>query len=576
MENLSGYLLFCILTVVGNVSGYPNGQVSSSCISMQPSHGVNAQTSTPPYSIIVQKTNYSAGDNITVTIQGNNIQTFKGFLVRTRTASNDAPIGTFISTDSSAQAISCSSLLDGAASHTSNLAKQKVEVQWLAPQSSEDVQFKVTVVQSRNIFWSSILGPTLKSTRQGGSPNISTTTSSGSLQTQSKPSAADLISRDGCSTSKFCFTSPSGCDPLSDSSCYFMSSAAVDTDGLRIEISGPSTGYMAVGFSDDQKMGSDDIYTCLHDNGRIIIQHSYSTGRSPPTVLTLNNVDNITTSFNNGVIKCSFITRNQISTQQRAFTDMYYIFLAQGPVESGNIRIHSQIPFITASKVNITGFQESSSNSNGRPSAIKAHGALMLISWMTTASIGMLIARYFKEAAKELVGGKAIWFQAHLSLMVLTVITTAIAFIVAFAEVQGWSYNRGAHPVLGCIVMALAVIQPFVAIFRPAPQSKRRPIFYWFHALNAQVIKVLAVATIFLGLQLIDSSSNMWLAKVMGGFVGWEVLMFILLDTDVICKKKEIYQEPEKTIKNEILLLIIYVCGNLAFLIALLVGIGQS
>ncbi|XP_043941545.1 putative ferric-chelate reductase 1 isoform X2 [Protopterus annectens] len=505
---------------------------------MQPSHGANAQTSTPPYSINVQKTNYSEGDKITVTIQSNSGQTFKGFLLRTTTATKDAPIGTFINTDSSAQAISCNSISGGAASHTSNSVKQKVEVQWLAPQSSDDVHFKATVVQSKRIYWSNILGPTLKSTRQG---------TSGSLQMQSVTSAPDLISRDGCSTTKFCFTSPSGCDPLSDSSCYFMSSAAVDTDGLRIEISGPSTGYMAVGFSDDQKMGNDDIYICLYQNGNIIVQHAYSTGRSDPTVLTLSNVDNIVTSFNNGIIKCSFITRNQISTQQRAFTDMYYVFLAKGPVESGKIGKHSEDPFKTADKVNITGFQESSDNSNGEPSIIKAHGALMLISWMTTGSIGMLMARYFKEAAKKLVGGKAIWFQ-----------------------------DTGAHPVLGCIVMVLALIQPFVAIFRPAPQSKRRPIFYWFHALNALVIKVLAVATIFLGLQLIDSSSNRWLAKVMGGFVGWEALMFILLDTDVICKKKEIYQEPENTMKHEILLLIIYVCGNLAFLIALLVGIGQS
>ncbi|MGH0160900.1 UNVERIFIED_CONTAM: hypothetical protein FKN15_010408 [Acipenser sinensis] len=53
--------------------------------------------------------------------------------------------------------------------------------------------------------------------------------------------------------------------------------------------------------------------------------------------------------------------------------------------------------------------------------------------------------------------------------------------------------EMGAHPVIGCIVMGLALIQPLIAVFRCAPDSKRRIVFNLVHAINALVIKVLAV-----------------------------------------------------------------------------------
>ncbi|XP_034636171.1 putative ferric-chelate reductase 1 isoform X2 [Trachemys scripta elegans] len=252
------------------------------------------------------------------------------------------------------------------------------------------------------------------------------------------------------------------------------------------------------------------------------------------------------TSFNNGIINCSFITRNPISTQSKAASNLYFIFLAQGPSSAGKIQKHPRTPFITPQKVNISSY-EAVGGTSSTPSIIKAHGALMLIAWMTTGSIGMIFARYLKNAIGKTLLGKDIWFQ-----------------------------DAEAHAVIGCIVMILSFFQPVIAFFRPSPQSKRRFIFNWFHALNAFVIKVLAVAVIFLGLQMLDSSPSRWMVKTMGGFVGWEALVYIMLDANAWLKKKEKYEDSHRKVKNEMVLFLIYTCGNLAFLIALLVGIGKS
>ncbi|XP_015268814.1 PREDICTED: putative ferric-chelate reductase 1 [Gekko japonicus] len=186
----------------------------------------------------------------------------------------------------------------------------------------------------------------------------------------------------------------------------------------------------------------------------------------------------------------------------------------------------------------------------------------------------MVFARYLKSIKKPLLG-KDIWFQIHFWMMLLTVAATITAFVLAFVAVKGWSSWAQTHAIIGCIVMVLCFFQPLIAFFRPSPQNNRRFIFNWFHMLNALVIKVLADADLFLGLKMLNSPDH-WMVKTMGGFVGWEALIAITLDVNLWLKKREIYDDSQAKVKSEVLLLLIYLCGSLAFVIALLVGIGKS
>ncbi|KAJ8010430.1 hypothetical protein DPEC_G00074990 [Dallia pectoralis] len=353
--------------------------------------------------------------------------------------------------------------------------------------------------------------------------------------------------------------------------------SAVATSGgtaVQVEMAGISNGYIAIGFSDDQTMGNDDIYICgLGSNGQLQIQHAYSTGRSSPSILSLGQVSNVITSLNNGVISCSFTTLNLISTQRSiGSSSPYYLMLVYGSTSNGNIQVHTKT-FVSSSAANISSPGVVSTESF--PPIVKAHGSLMLIAWMTTGSLGMIIAKYLKGMAKgEKCAGKDVWFVAHLSLMILTVAATSIAFILIFADVRDWS--GGAHPVLGCIVMILTLIQPTAAIFRCGPTDKWRFIFNWSHALNALLIKVLAVAAIFTGLIWLDNTDNQWLVKVMGGFVGWEALLYILLEARRWWKRKDVTNGGSNSTNVELLLLGLFFIGNLCFLVALLVGIGSQ
>ncbi|XP_075792719.1 putative ferric-chelate reductase 1 [Pelodiscus sinensis] len=537
------------------VLGFPSGNISPACDSMLPVHDNSvSQTTSAPYKISISNTSFDPGNKITVTLQTIDNSSFEGFLLQARAVRGNSIVGTFQIIDPNTQGLLCNQLENSSVSHTSSSRKQYVTAVWVAPSGTGNVQFRATVVQHFKVFWTDVRSQTLLSS---SSP---TNLTSG---------------REGCGTQKFCFSSPPGCN-LNDPNCYFMSSEAQGGDAFKFEMSGLSDGYVAIGFSDDTEMGNDDIYICgKNATGQIEVQHAFSTGQTAPNILPLGDVQITMTSFNSGKISCSFITRNAISTQLKAASSLYFIFLAHGPSTAGQIHIHSRTPFITPRKVNISSYEAVGATDSSH-SIIKAHGALMLIAWMTTGSLGMIFAKYLKNVINTTLLGKDIWFQIHLFLMVITVAETIAAFVLAFVEEMGWNSDTSDHGIIGCIVMILSFFQPVIACFRPSPESKRRFIFNWFHALNALVIKVLAVAAIFLGLQLFDTSPSLWMVKTMGGFVGWEALAYIMLDANAWLKKKEKYEDPPNKIKNEIIIFLIYTCGNLAFVIALLVGIGKS
>ncbi|KAL7873968.1 hypothetical protein SRHO_G00049380 [Serrasalmus rhombeus] len=441
--------------------------------------------------------------------------------------------------------------------------------------------YSISTDNSSYIDGQEITGFLLEAREVGGSNPMGTFTLMGNnTQLLACSSQSSAISNAGCGSTKTCFSDPSGCDPSSNSKCYFMSTAPSASGAqYKFEIVGSADGYVSIGFSDDKEMGNDDIYICGKDsNGNIQLQHAFSTGTTTPGNIALGNVSGFSSSLINGVISCSFTSANPISTTRSSSSQSsYYIFLAYGASQRGVIQMHSTTPFISSSKMDFSTITilASGERRENNPSIVKAHGCLMLIAWMTTGSIGMLIARYLKKAAKGTkFCGKDFWFGAHVFLMILSVAATIIAFILVFSYARDWS--GGAHPVLGVIVMILSLAQPIAAMFRCGPQGERRYIFNWAHTINALAIKGLAVAAIFTGLALVDSSEQQWLQKVMGGFVAWEAIWFLCQDFQQRRKKNDIILQESDQVIAESLLLVAFFIGNIAFLVALLVGIGNS
>ncbi|XP_075473237.1 putative ferric-chelate reductase 1 [Ascaphus truei] len=156
-------VLFPLLT-----AAYRNGRVEAACMTMEPGHEVAGQTTDPPYSLTMSKSNYSDGEELTVTLSTNpGAVQFRGFLIQARAGNGKTPLGSFKISGSDAQTLKCTTDAS-AVSHTSNSNKTSVQVTWVAPRiNMSDIQLRATVVQTKLIFWMPVYGPTLNYTGSG-------------------------------------------------------------------------------------------------------------------------------------------------------------------------------------------------------------------------------------------------------------------------------------------------------------------------------------------------------------------------------------------------------------------------
>uniref|UniRef100_A0A673MT76 Putative ferric-chelate reductase 1 n=1 Tax=Sinocyclocheilus rhinocerous TaxID=307959 RepID=A0A673MT76_9TELE len=500
---------------------FSHGKVEVACGDMTPQHDSDPSTKHPPFNIIADKSQFSPGDEI----KGRNaVASLFFFVIRHFQYSQGSAV-----------------------SHTSDSHKTEVQVIWVAPSDSpSSVQFLVTVARGYKEFWVKIPGPVLS---QNGAAPPPQTTFGGSIG----------FTSEGCGGSKSCLRDPEGCDPQNDTACHFLSFSALGSS-VMFELSGPAEGYVSFALSQDKWMGNDDVYLCIRDTDRVDIKAAYVSGRTHPIISSPNILKGIAWRLSDGVIQCSFCRDIHLPPENLNRFDldqMYYLFMAHGRAEDGRTHRHDHQPLISTYPAGITGPPEDLTGSRS-PLLIKYHGAFMLIAWTSTVSAGVIMARYFKPDWPERnILGQKVWFQLHRMLMTITVLLTLVGFVLPFMYRGGWSKRAGIHPYLGCVVMALAVIQPVMALFRPAPDASRRYIFNWMHFGTGTVAQVVAVVTIFLGIhQQALSLPAPWSTGVLAFIVVWFVLADLVL---------EVHRRGFLPI-----VLAIYLCGNLGFLTTLL------
>ena len=171
----------------------------------------------------------------------------------------------------------------------------------------------------------------------------------------------------------------------------------------------------------------------------------------------------------------------------------YYLLIASGlEATSSSIGYHGSSR--TASRIAIL-FEEGNpviipSTSNSK-TLILIHGAFMIVAWIGAASIGIFAAKFMRKlwAGKQLFG-KDIWFIVHQFVMSLAWVLTIAAVIIIIVDVRAW--RTSVHSVVGIITTVLCFVQPFMAIFRPAPESEARPVFNFIHGSIGKLAHLLA------------------------------------------------------------------------------------
>lgn len=580
---------FLLLSHVRWVAAYPDGRVAVSCQDMTPKHNHDARPDPPVHRVSATQTTFSPGDRIEVTLSG---PEFKGFLLEARDAEdvNGPPVGSFTLNDSRvSQLLTCGDKQGSAVSHTNAHKKTEIKVFWDAPSSAPShIRFLATVVEKYKTYWVKIPSPVIS---QPKAPPFSTPEATLAPASTSPPVShlTRPFSASDCGSRKFCVRSPAACAP-EQRPCLFLSFRR-DGPAVLVEMSGPSKGYLSFALSHDRWMGDDDAYLCIREDQTVHIRPSYLTGRSHPALDARDTLEDMAWRLEDGVMQCSFRRNITLPGVKNRFdlNTSYYIFLATGAASDGRIYRHSQQPLVTYEKHAVTDELRDAGASRAPP-LLRAHGALMLVAWMTTVSIGVIVARFFKPVLSRPFFGESVWFQVHRALMLTACALTCIAFTLPFIYRGGWSWRAGYHPYLGCLVLTLAVLQPLLAALRPPLHHPRRHLFNWTHWGMGTAARIIAVAAMFLGMDLPGLNfPGPWKTYTMIGFVAWHVGAEIVLEVHAyrLSQKVEILDDTRIQIMQPFAMaeaeghafkkavLAVYVCGNVTFLIIFLSAINR-
>jgi hypothetical protein len=313
------------------------------------------------------------------------------------------------------------------------------------------------------------------STTTASTTTTTTTTTTATTTTTEKPKIIDAENEiyEGCSSTKACFGMPVGC--TQDKSCNAIVSYELNGDKMLFKmhgfpyhdsLPGGSEGYLSLGLSPgDPYMGNDLTTTCYYDQttSKVKYQEGYNTkGRKENKKLDDQKtyINNFEGSYKDGLLSCQFrrpenvkVVHEDTVLNINLFSDKFAILLAKGRVKSGE-RLQQHYEKVATSEAKSLGLTE---NLEAKSNILyRLHGAFMIAAWIFTASLGTILARYFKNTWTHMKClGKDVWFPCHVSLMTLTWVLTLTAFILIFVELNfEWTsikFDVNPHALLGCI-----------------------------------------------------------------------------------------------------------------------------
>ncbi len=253
-------------------------------------------------------------------------------------------------------------------------------------------------------------------------------------------------------------------------------------------------------------MGDDDVVLITSENNVYNVKHLHNpNGYTRPVPIDENNLEiglsNITVRRENNNIICSFNRVKSLEGYETHFDlnqKKYFILNAWGTIDPSISKLikHTE-RYSSATSVDFeTGEAPTALVIN--ENLIKAHSILMVIAWLFITSTGIIFARYYKYLfGKKLIMDVQFWFFAHRALMTL-VMLLSLAGLILVLFYKNWVWikpeanARFIHSIFGIVSIGLGFVNPIMAFFRPAKDSRNRPIFNWAHRILGITIFVFA------------------------------------------------------------------------------------
>lgn len=563
--------LGALLLAAGCV-GYPNGAPTGSCGELVPGHPSSAQDGRSPFAVAPSRARTEEG-RVRVMLESPQGVGFTGFMLVARPAAGglledgSASLGHFSGIPDKAKALACGKAARSGATHSGKERKTSLEFEWEAPEDFEGpIVFNATFVQDFATYWVGVQSPQVHVVRRSASlpdgvnaaPGAAGGPGATPARTSRRPStttpipfspdpepqapAAQDPMYDGCGSVRSCFGAPADC--VETRTCEAVVAVVVRGPRYEFEMKAKKAIYVAVGLSEDNKMGADSVVECVAGGGKVqaFMSWNIAVGKGNNRIDNQDGITLLNSSYSDGTVYCKF-TRDEVTTVEGVEFNLasrnYYLLLAAGSgLKENSVGYHDRIYTASAEQRNladVSGFSAASKL------YLRLHGAFMLSAWIGAASIGIVLARYYKQTwVGSRLCGKDQWFVWHRFFMVLVWLLTLAGFVLIFLELGAWtSDTRNPHAILGVVTTVLCFFQPIGAAMRPAPSSPKRPLFNWLHWLAGNAAHILAIVTIFFAVPQGKAELPDWMDWVLVAFVAFYVFMHLILSIAGCMSEKE-------------------------------------
>lgn len=341
----------------------------------------------------------------------------------------------------------------------------------------------------------------------------------------------DLVNvYDECGNTKGCFGFPAECE--ASKKCTMLVTYSKVPSGYKFEImSNTVSGYVAAGLSDDDKMGDDSVMACMASNSGADVVMGFNNGRNNELLVESKyGLSEIQAAVVDGKTYCTFVRDPSTEISGIVFdldNDRFHLMLATGSANPNGLSYHDKRT-VSSGTVSLDSFEAVESRSELFRTL---HACFMIGAWICAASCGIMVARYFKKTwLKNRACGIDQWFHLHRFFMGLTWSLTVAGIVLIVYYLNGWTEldpRVNPHAILGVVSTALCFIQPFMALCRCSPTSKRRPVFNWLHWFVGNSAQILGIAAIYFGFELIGAPK--WIMFVLIIFIAFHCLVHLLL-----------------------------------------------
>ncbi|XP_041360085.1 putative ferric-chelate reductase 1 [Gigantopelta aegis] len=557
-------LVSVLLSVVQLAVSYNPVEDTTSCckcLDLLPDNvpdNVKPQVIPSPFKIVVSRQDYVPNEEVKINLTTVDDQAFRSFMIIAWSYDTNSQklkpvaVGHFTAVDGTPVAKDCLSENGHALRSVDQSPKRLVKLVWTSPRFLGHVQFRATFIVDDDTFWA-----------REKSINIIDPQAKPLVTPMPMPKVIDPINTASCGKTKGCYREPEGCWELH---CEYIVTWQDLGTQIRWEIGGMTDGaddrYIAVGLSNDTYMGDDMVMECVHssefDQTRVYLSRNIglSNHRLHESLIQKAIVDQ-EGSYYSGRLRCRFLMDKYPKDRYRRLStlsgNVWHLLMARGHAEQGRIHRHGlevrDFPLVSPGKISL----QRNADVSGRASypLVKAHACLMIMAWIFCASIGLLLTKYYKPMwPNKRFYDTRYWFLGHFNLMAFCFLLVVIAFILIFIEAGGYSnapdLPQKAHPILGIIIFVCILINPIIALIRPSEDHKCRPVFNWFHWAFGTIANVLAIPTIFIGMDFGKPNVPWWATWILVIWFIFHLVIEISLEVHQCCTHKKNKERRKK------------------------------